>query len=300
MMMRPPGFMCLSAACVATSVPRTLMSITRSISSSVVSSKVFGMAVPALFTSTSSRPKVATVFSTAPLTASMSAAFAWIATAFPPLSSIALTTAEAALASFAYVMATLAPSAARRFAIAAPMPREPPVTSATLPASSLSFLLLMFCPFFVFRVHPVLNKNASDFEPENWLISTSILLWASHDVHMRVGRSGPHDVRTGRLVGSRQSGGLWIEQPHNHPVRTYSNRRTRRVIRIGIATLRSACQHIGDAGGCVGRLGFVSFGVGEPLHGSCIHTHGWFGDNVWIARHTREVVAAFAQHNHLA
>src|ERR1700731_2516548 len=51
--------------------------------------------------------------------------------AFPPPSSIALTTAEAALASFAYVMATLAPSAARRFAIAAPMPREPPVTSAT-------------------------------------------------------------------------------------------------------------------------------------------------------------------------
>jgi hypothetical protein len=43
-----------------------------------------------------------------------------------------LTTAEAALASFAYVMATLAPSAARRLAIAAPMPREPPVTSATL------------------------------------------------------------------------------------------------------------------------------------------------------------------------
>src|SRR5436309_6746209 len=131
MMMRPPGFMCLSAACVATSVPRTLMSITRSISSSVVSSKGFGKAVPALFTSTSSRPKVAMVFSTAPLTASTSAASAWIATAFPPLSSIALTTAEAALASFAYVMATLAPSAARRFAIAAPMPLEPPVMSAT-------------------------------------------------------------------------------------------------------------------------------------------------------------------------
>src|SRR5262245_4826861 len=28
MMMRPPGFICLIAACVATSVPRTLMSIT--------------------------------------------------------------------------------------------------------------------------------------------------------------------------------------------------------------------------------------------------------------------------------
>jgi hypothetical protein len=70
---------------------RTLMSMTRSI--------------PASFrefrngrynTSTSSRPKVATVWSTAPLTASMSAASAWIASAFPPVPSMALTTAEAA------------------------------------------------------------------------------------------------------------------------------------------------------------------------------------------------------------
>src|SRR5882672_4361388 len=51
--------------------------------------------------------------------------------AFPPSRSIALTTAEAALASLEYVMATFAPSEARRFAIAAPIPREPPVTNAT-------------------------------------------------------------------------------------------------------------------------------------------------------------------------
>ncbi len=70
-----------------------------------------------------------------PLTAFASAASAWIATAFPPLRSMAFTTAEAALASFAYVMATLAPSAASRFAIAAPMPRDPPVMSATLLAN---------------------------------------------------------------------------------------------------------------------------------------------------------------------
>jgi len=70
--------MYFSAACVAASVPRTLMSMTRSISSSVVSSNLFGMAVPALFTSTSSRPKVAKVFSTAPLTAPTSASAAWI------------------------------------------------------------------------------------------------------------------------------------------------------------------------------------------------------------------------------
>src|SRR6202040_2699912 len=123
MMMRPPSFMCFSAAWVVANTPRMLMSITRSISSSVVSSNVFGMAVPALFTSTFSRPKVATAFS--------------------PLSSIALTTAEAALASFAYVMATLAPSEARRFAIAAPIPREPPVTSATFFAN-LDMDLLWF------------------------------------------------------------------------------------------------------------------------------------------------------------
>src|SRR6266568_2057942 len=47
-------------------------------------------------------------------------------------------------------MATLAPSAARRFAIAAPIPREPPVTTATLPANFCPLLLLMcfvpFCP----------------------------------------------------------------------------------------------------------------------------------------------------------
>ena len=69
MMMRPPSFMCLSAACVATKAPRRLMSITRSSSSSVVSSNFFGMAVPALFTNTSSLPKRATVFSIAALTA---------------------------------------------------------------------------------------------------------------------------------------------------------------------------------------------------------------------------------------
>jgi hypothetical protein len=38
-----------------------------------------------------------------------------------------------------------APSVARRFTIAAPMPREPPVTSATLPASFLvMFVLICF------------------------------------------------------------------------------------------------------------------------------------------------------------
>src|SRR5437870_1109849 len=141
--MRPPLFMCFSAACVAMNTPRTLMSSTRSISSSVVSSNVFGMAVPALFTRTSSLPNVSTVLLTPALTASASLASAWIAIAFPPARSISLTTDAAASGPFEYVMATFAPSAARRLAIPAPMPREPPVMSAIFPSSFL-FMILFF------------------------------------------------------------------------------------------------------------------------------------------------------------
>src|SRR5205809_2742353 len=146
-MMRPPVFRCFNAACVARKTPRTLMSSTRSISSSVVSSNVFGMAVPALFTRMSRPSKVATVFSTAALTAFASVASAWIAIAFPPAPSISLTTNAAASAPLVYVMATLAPSAARRLAIAAPMPREPPVMSAIFPSSFLFMILFSLMRF---------------------------------------------------------------------------------------------------------------------------------------------------------
>src|SRR5438270_6230814 len=48
------------------------------------------------------------------------------------------------LSPFVYVMATFAPSAARRLAIAAPMPREPPVMSAIFPSRFLGTVLLLF------------------------------------------------------------------------------------------------------------------------------------------------------------
>src|SRR5258705_9075234 len=41
-------------------------------------------------------------------------------------------------------MATFAPSAARRLAIAAPIPREPPVMSATFPSRFLGTVFLLF------------------------------------------------------------------------------------------------------------------------------------------------------------
>ena len=76
MMMRPPFFICFSAACVATSAPRTLRLNIWSMSSSVVCSNGLGMAVPALFTRMSIRPKVAAVFSTEAFTAFASVASA--------------------------------------------------------------------------------------------------------------------------------------------------------------------------------------------------------------------------------
>src|SRR6266404_2893745 len=72
-----------------------------------------------------------------------------MAIAFPPGRSISLTTEAAASAPLVYVIATLAPSAASRLAIAAPIPREPPVTIATLPANfCLLLLLICFVLFF--------------------------------------------------------------------------------------------------------------------------------------------------------
>src|SRR6266849_10280571 len=72
-------------------------------------------------------------------TAWVSAASALIASAFPPAASIERTTSLALPGDALYVRATAAPSVASRLAIAAPMLREPPVTSATLLASPESF-----------------------------------------------------------------------------------------------------------------------------------------------------------------
>src|ERR1700693_1436228 len=56
---------------------------------------------------------------------------------------MALTTATAASAPFVYVMATFAPSAPSRLAIAAPMPREPPVRSAIFPSNFFDIVHLL-------------------------------------------------------------------------------------------------------------------------------------------------------------
>src|ERR1700730_6871950 len=40
-------------------------------------------------------------------------------------------------------------------------------------------------------------------------------LWTPHDMQVSVWRAGPHDVGPGRLMRGRQSGGFWIEGPHD-------------------------------------------------------------------------------------
>src|SRR6202790_3983598 len=67
-----------------------------------------------------------------------------MASAFRPARSISLTTDAAASAPFVYVIATFAPSAARRLAIAAPMPREPPVMSAAFPSKFFVIVVLLY------------------------------------------------------------------------------------------------------------------------------------------------------------
>src|SRR6266536_1616510 len=54
-------------------------------------------------------------------------------------------------------MATFAPSAARRLAIAAPIPRDPPVMSATFPSS---FLVIFFSPISFNYVSMSIKVNA--------------------------------------------------------------------------------------------------------------------------------------------
>src|SRR3989442_421870 len=92
------------------------------------------------------------VWAPASRTASVSAASALIASAFPPAASIERTTSLALSGDALYVRATAAPSVASRLAIAAPMLREPPVTSATLPASlpASFFVMLVLIIFFLF------------------------------------------------------------------------------------------------------------------------------------------------------
>jgi len=119
-------------------------------------------------------------------------------------------------------------------------------------------------------------------------------------MHMCVRRSCPHDERPGRLVSGWQPAGLRIKRPHDHPMGPDGHRRARLVIRIGIAPLRCAREHVRDTRHRVGWFRLVRLEVREPLQRSRVRAHGRFADYLWVSRHTGESVVALTQDGHFA
>src|SRR5690349_18789496 len=112
------------------------MAITRSQNVGSLSTKSAIRSQPALFTRTSSGPRPSSTARTAACTATRSLTSASAATARPPAIAISFATARAVVPSRS-TMPIATPVRARRCAMARPMPRPPPVTSATAGNASL-------------------------------------------------------------------------------------------------------------------------------------------------------------------
>src|SRR6202163_727265 len=99
--------------------------------------------IPALLTKISISPNSFTTWFTVARMSSAEALSALIASALPPAASISLTSRFALSSELKYVNATAAPSEASRLTIPSPIPREPPVTRATLPANDRPYFSFM-------------------------------------------------------------------------------------------------------------------------------------------------------------
>src|SRR5580704_10476132 len=95
-------------------------------------------------------------------------------------------------------MATLAPSAAKRFATAAPIPRDPPVTSATLPSSFLDIIFSLF-PRMVTYVRCV--KALRRYREPFWLFERLSALYGRRDEWLGVADAGRFDDGVDRVGG---------------------------------------------------------------------------------------------------
>ncbi|CAG9268590.1 hypothetical protein PUN4_560048 [Paraburkholderia unamae] len=130
-----PSPRCFTAACVTSSGPSTLVSNCRWNSSVVMSSTAENAYTPELFTTISRRPNESMAVCTSFAASAGCETSPPTAVALPPASWICSTTASAPALLLAYVTTTAAPSFASARAIAAPIPFDAPVTSATLPSS---------------------------------------------------------------------------------------------------------------------------------------------------------------------
>ena len=132
---------CGSAVLESRKVPRTLMSIIRSYFFIDTSSVFERSMAEALLTTASIPPKRSTACATAPRTSSSLRTSPTMASADPPAASICaaavctVPSREAWAVPVLAMIATLAPSAAARRAMARPIPRLPPLIRMVLPFS---------------------------------------------------------------------------------------------------------------------------------------------------------------------
>jgi hypothetical protein len=95
-----------------------------------------------------------------------------------------------------------------------------------------------------------------------------------------------------------QPRGLGIERPHDHPVGSDRDGRAGFVVRVGIATLGRAREHISYSRNGIRRLRSVGFEVSSPFHGGCVCAHRWIANDLGISGHAREAVGAFSENDH--
>src|SRR6266566_2311228 len=132
----PRTSMCSSAAWATKKAPARLMETTRSQSSSPILATVLSMVIPALLTRMSRRPCCSMTSRTTRRQSSGSPMFPLWTVIVPGYSAfMSSVNFSAASCCRQYPAATCAPSWARRWLMAAPMPRVPPVTRATRPSS---------------------------------------------------------------------------------------------------------------------------------------------------------------------
>jgi hypothetical protein len=141
---RPPSRIRRAASCMVKNALLVLAAKIASKSSSEHSTSGLTIASAALAKTMSSGPSALSASSKRRSTSVGSPRSACTAMAVPPSPVISATTASASVFRLRYPIATAAPRDARPLAIALPIPREPPVTSAAFPSSSIKseFLLL--------------------------------------------------------------------------------------------------------------------------------------------------------------
>jgi hypothetical protein len=92
------------------------------------------------------------------------------------------------------------------------------------------------------------------------------LPWIAADMQVRVRSSRKHHpcstVANSRRKPTRRS----IERPCDHPMRSNRNRRAGLIHGIGVASLRSATQHVDQTRRCVGWLRLALHNVDHPPH----------------------------------